>query len=253
MEAVLYVAHGTRVQQGIDEAIQFIEAVKQVVPTAIQEICFLELAQPSIIEGVRRCVSQGATHIAVVPILLLTANHAKEDIPQELAQAHALFPHVTFTIGQPFGIHDKLLDSLEARLSPFSIEPNAHVYLIGRGSSDPTPKRDLSEIAQRLHDRIQRPVDVCFLYGVGPTFEETLQHIQQQNDATPIYILPYLLFSGLLQHHIEKTIHSLQFETANVTLCAPLGYDENVQHVLAQRTHETLQQIQHIKERALHG
>lgn len=253
MEAVLYVAHGTRVQKGIDEAIQFIDTVKQLVPTAIQEICFLELAEPSIIEGVRRCVTQGATHIAVVPILLLTANHAKEDIPAELAHAQQLFPTVSFTVGQPFGIHERLLDSLQQRLAHYKLEPHARIYLIGRGSSDPAPKRDLTEIAALLETRISRQVDVCFLYGVGPTFEETLAAIQQRNDNTPIYIIPYLLFSGLLQHHIEKTIHSLQFDTANVTLCAPLGYDENVQHVLAQRTYETLQQIQQTKERASHG
>ncbi|OCS92441.1 sirohydrochlorin chelatase [Caryophanon latum] len=250
MEAVLYVAHGTRVQKGIDEAVRFIEAVKQTVAAPIQEICFLELAAPSIVEGVERCVTQGATHIAVVPILLLTANHAKEDIPEELHKAQQLFPTVRFTVGAPFGIHEKLIDSLVDRLAPHAVEQHARIYLIGRGSSDPTPKQDLSRIASLLSERIQRPVDVCFLYGVGPTFEETLQHIQQQNDATPIYIIPYLLFSGLLQHHIEKTIHALQFETANVTLCAPLGYDENVQHVLAQRTDETLQQI---KEQIAYG
>ena len=250
MEAVLYVAHGTRVQKGIDEAVRFIEAVKQTVAAPIQEICFLELAAPSIVEGVKRCVTQGATHIAVVPILLLTANHAKEDIPEELEKAQQLFPTVRFTIGAPFGIHEKLIDSLTDRLAPHAVEQHARIYLIGRGSSDPTPKQDLARIASLLSERIHRPVDVCFLYGVGPTFEETLQHIQQQNDATPIYIIPYLLFSGLLQHHIEKTIHALQFETANVTLCAPLGYDENVQHVLAQRTDETLQQI---KEQIAYG
>ncbi|OCS87794.1 sirohydrochlorin chelatase [Caryophanon tenue] len=253
MEAVLYVAHGTRVQQGVDEAIQFIEFVKQNVRTNIQEICFLELAQPDIVDGVRRCVEQGATTIAVVPILLLTANHAKIDIPEDLAKAQQLFPHVQFTLGKPFGMHDKLLDSLHDRLFAHSVEEDAHIYLIGRGSSDPTPKQDLTIIAQHFSARIQRPVDVCFLYGVGPTFEDTLQHIQQSNDRTPIYIIPYLLFSGLLQQHIEKTIASLQFTTAPVTLCAPLGYDKNVQAVLAERAEQTLQQIRTIKERVAHG
>lgn len=253
MEAVLYVAHGTRVKQGIDEAIQFIAQVKKSVHTTIQEISFLELAQPDIVDGVRRCVQQGATHIAVVPILLLTANHAKLDIPEELAKAQQLFPRVTFTLGQPLGIHPKLLDSLEERLFAQPVETDAHIFLIGRGSSDPTPKKDLSNIARRLSLRTQRHVDVCFLYGVGPTFEDTLQHIQQQHITAPIYIIPYLLFSGLLQQHIEKTIHTLQFTTANITLCAPLGYDQNVQAVVAQRTLETLQHIQPIKERVAHG
>ena len=43
----------------------------------IQEICFLELAAPSMDEGITKCVERGATKIAVVPILLLTAAPCK--------------------------------------------------------------------------------------------------------------------------------------------------------------------------------
>ena len=82
----------------------------------IQEICFLELAATNVDEGIRKCVEQGATKIAVVPILLLTANHANEDIPFEIEIGKIMYPDVEFTYGKAFGIHPKIIDSLYDRV-----------------------------------------------------------------------------------------------------------------------------------------
>ena len=112
MQAILYVAHGSRVKAGIDEALRFIDQVKSRLAVSIQEVSFLELAEPTILQGVAQCVQQGATKIAVAPILLLTANHLNQDIPAEIAEAKKQFPHVTFTIGDAFGIDDRLVETL---------------------------------------------------------------------------------------------------------------------------------------------
>ena len=105
MQAVLYVGHGSRVRQGVLEAIQFIEQCKPSIEVPIQELCFLELAQPTIQEGIDLCVKQGATSIAVVPLLLLSAAHAKVDIPAEIAKSIIQHPHLHMTYSQAFGVH----------------------------------------------------------------------------------------------------------------------------------------------------
>ena len=48
MQAVIYIAHGTRVQEGIEEAKAFVERAKKHIAIPLQEICFLELVKPSI-------------------------------------------------------------------------------------------------------------------------------------------------------------------------------------------------------------
>ena len=40
MQAILYIGHGTRVKQGVEEAIQFIEETKREINASIQEIAF---------------------------------------------------------------------------------------------------------------------------------------------------------------------------------------------------------------------
>ncbi len=235
MQALLYVAHGSRVKAGIEEALRFIEQVKGEIDVPIQQISFLELAEPTILQGVEACVAQGATKIAVAPILLLSANHLKEDIPQEIAQAKNQFPHIEFTIGEAFGIDDRLVATLEERITDLNEEtPGANVLLIGRGSSDPAVERDLGEIAERLKKRAHlHQVAICFLYGKGISFEQSLTQLAETNRKT--FIIPYLLFSGLLKQHVETKITGLQRINEAIMLCNCLGYDIKVQRVFIDR------------------
>lgn len=241
MQAVLYVAHGSRVKKGIEEAVQFIETVKPDIDAEIQEICFLELAEPSILQGIERCVLKGATSIAVIPILLLTANHAKYDIPKEVEKGSKKYPSISFTIGKPFGVHKKLIQSLHERVIEKSDTTcdQIEVLLIGRGSSDIRVQKDLGEIADLLKKTYNyAKVDTCFLYGKGPSFEEKLQTFNEVSN--PVYIVPYLLFTGLLKFGIQKKLEEQSFLLNQVVLCECLGYDENVRQVMIERVKESL-------------
>lgn len=243
MQAVLYVGHGTRLKRGVDEAILFLEETKRFVDVPIQEIAFLELVAPDIVDGVARCVAQGATKIAIVPILLLTAQHAKNDIPIEIEKAKARFPHVTFAIGCPFGIHDLLIETVYERVQQqgVAINAEAELLLVGRGSSDVAVVRDMQTISAKLQERYQfKSVQACFLYGAGPSFEQTITTLKN-SAAKQVFIVPYLLFSGLLSVGIEKTVNELQFDAQTVKLCKSLGYNEKVRRVLLERVQEVIE------------
>lgn len=237
MQAILYIGHGTRIKKGVEEAIHFIEETKRRVDIAIQETAFLELAEPTILQGVKNCVDLGATSIMIAPILLLSAQHAKEDIPEEIEKASKLFPNIKFTLGQPFGIHEKLIDTVYNRITEQKREilPGAEVLLVGRGSSDKAVVRDMHEISYRLQQKFGfHSVRACFLYGNGPSFEETLSSLKEQ-DVKQLFIVPYLLFSGLLSIGIQKKVKALEFDASRIILCDSLGYDQNVRQVLIER------------------
>ncbi|GAB0171221.1 sirohydrochlorin chelatase [Lysinibacillus sp. CTST325] len=237
MQAILYIAHGSRVKAGVEQAVTFLKSVQQEIDIPIQEISFLELATPTIAEGIASCINQGATAIAIVPILLLAAQHAKHDIPKEIDQAKKQHPQVRFTYGEPLGVHELLIDTLQTRILEARCPTNdASVLLIGRGSSDPAIKSDLDKIATRLRDKYAyKAVDTCFLYGMGPTFEEWLQ---QENKDNQVFIVPYLLFTGILRQRITKRLQD--YENKNIILCESLGYDDNVRKVLVERIYRLL-------------
>lgn len=243
MQAVLYIGHGSRVKAGVEEAIWFIERSKPFIDVPIQEICFLELAAPSISEGIAKCVDRGATKIAIVPILLLTAHHAKKDIPLEIEAGKIQFPDVEFTYGKTFGIHPKIIDSLYDRIleQELAIGEKASVLLVGRGSSDQAVKRDLTQIAQLFSEKYSiQQVDVCFLYGSKPSFDEALLHLQHTN-VKQVFIIPYLLFSGILMNDIERKMVDQSAEDQKYILCENLGYHKSIQEVLVERVNELLE------------
>lgn len=239
MQAVLYIGHGSRVRQGSEEARRFIVTCMNRVSISIQEICFLELAQPTISEGVRRCVERGATRIAVVPVLLFAAFHAKRDIPLELEKVQKQYPHVVFDYGRPFGVDKRIVDILMERIQDRNVSrEDAMVLLVGRGSSDPEPRKGLSAVAERLKDRYGFPrVDTCYLAAARPTFEEGLQQALASQHHR-VFIVPYLLFTGRLMNEMETAIQSIDPEGRKLVLCRNLGYHPYLEKVLCERVGE---------------
>jgi len=241
MQAVIYIAHGTRVQEGIDEAISFVERAKKYIPIKLQEICFLELVEPTIEQTIEHCIQKGATEIALVPILLLAANHAKKDIPAIVTSIERKYPHIVFSYGKPFGIHPSLVAQIYERIEEQAsvLAPDAEILLIGRGSSDPAVVRDFAEVASRLKLRYGvRHVEIAFLYGNGPKFSSFVEKMLKIPNKQR-YIVPYLLFQGLLRKHIEKELEGIKF----VTVCNSLGYGDRVLDVLLERTREAIKAL----------
>ncbi|CDQ20735.1 Sirohydrochlorin ferrochelatase [Halobacillus karajensis] len=181
-----------------------------------------------------------AKEIAIVPVLLLTAVHAKKDIPDVLNRAKKIYPNVEFTYGRPLGIQKRLVDVLVEHIEKERETPNdMHLLLVGRGSSDEEAVEDTKRIARLLEQRVNVHVHVCFLAAVHPHFEKKLQAIIS-GGAHHIVILPYLLFTGLLMKDIKDTVHEFQSKKQKVTVCDYLGGHRNVPHALRDRVLELI-------------
>jgi sirohydrochlorin ferrochelatase len=250
MQAVLYICHGSRVKEACEQARFFVSQAMADIDVPIQEVCFLELAEPSIEAGLRVCVERGATRVAAVPILLLTAAHAKEDIPNELAEVKQNYPDVTLTYGEPFGVHDEIVSILLERIGRERIAEDAMVLLVGRGSSDPDVKRDMGNIASRLqHTYPFQKVDICFLAAAEPSFEQGLE-MALASGHKQVFVVPYLLFTGILMKKMERTIKKLG--RGELILCDYLGYHPNLRKVLATRVQEAMEGEEYVPTYATH-
>lgn len=242
MEAVLYVGHGSRVPEARHETITFLQAVKKRVDVSLQEICFLELAEPSMEQGVVSLVSSGATKIAVIPVLLLSAGHDLHDIPERLQKIKKRYPQITFFYGRPLGVQDRLVHVLKERLEEKykSSQGEVNILLVGRGSSHPQTKVDLERIAHKLKQLVRdQRVDVCYLAAQKPSFEKALKRLVESSQSQ-ILVIPYLWFTGFLTRHIEKTVEQFDPGRKQVVICAPLGKHPNVQQALTERVDELL-------------
>lgn len=238
MRAVLYICHGSRVKAGQTAALAFIQKTMQQVDAPIQEACFLELAEPSISQGIARCLERGATEIIAVPFLLLTAGHAKFDIPEAIEKAMIPYPGIPLYYGEPLGVHEGMIDVLINRMNETApVQNDAAVLIVGRGSSDPAVQSDFKEIVRlfKLKTGLQ-DVETGFLAACGPSFEEVLTSMASKNPKQ-LFIIPYLLFTGILMESMERTVRHLQTDSM-VHLCPPLGYDPAISMILGERVEQ---------------
>jgi sirohydrochlorin ferrochelatase len=242
MQAILYVCHGSRVAKARAEASAFVEQCKANIDVPIQELCFIELAEPDIITGIDICVQKGATRIIVLPLLLLSAGHAKHDIPEAIRQAKQSHPHVEIVCGKPFGVQETMIDIVIDRIyeQGVPLDGDAMILLIGRGSSDPDTKRDITAIAKLLQAKTNVPlVDVCFLAAIRPALEDGLYEASRSS-YKKIFVVPYLLFTGVLMKTIEKKLRSLSSSNKQWILCNYLGYHPFLQNIMKENAEALL-------------
>ncbi len=246
MEAILYICHGSRVPEACTEAISFIRTCIMKRPERIQEYCFLELSEPTMEAAYEQCVQSGATSILAIPVLLLTAAHAKKDIPDVLYKIAKQYPDVALTYGRPIGVHSNMVDILTERIMEMNevVSNKSLILLVGRGSSDPDVKRDLQKIANRLSVQLNGVrVEDCYLTGAKPSFAAILEN-SCSSGADSVFIIPYLLFTGILMKGMEKEITRTSSMTKQkYVLCNYLGYHPKMEEILQER-------IKELKERS---
>lgn len=245
MKAILYICHGSRLKAAKEEAIAFITSCMDRVEASIQEVCFLELASPTIDEGFLTCVKRGATEIIVIPVFLLAAGHVKKDIPFELEKLNNQFSNVKVTYGNPFGVSETLVKSVYKGSGIEQEETNeVTLLLVARGSSDPEVLKDINWIASlfQTEEKIKK-VEVCYLAAAEPKFEEKLKEVVERKEKN-IVVLPYLLFTGLLMKHIEKEVR--QYDSDEITISPYLGKNEAFQYRLIQKTKKLLKGYQYV-------
>ena len=104
MKGLLIVAHGSRKQSSNDEVRMLSQAVDvDASGYDIVECAFLELAEPSIPDGLERCIEQGAHEVVVMPYFLAAGRHVVEDIPQEVSPIAQKYQHVDIRITPHLG------------------------------------------------------------------------------------------------------------------------------------------------------
>jgi len=92
-----------------------VEVVKGRGAFPIVEVGFMECNEPTIPEAIAACVAQGATEVIAVPYFLHTGKHVADDLPTLIEEAIAIYPEVTFRMGDYLGQSERLTDILKER------------------------------------------------------------------------------------------------------------------------------------------
>ena len=116
MKAILLVDHGSVRKEANEMLIDMAKLVQSMAgDAAIIRYAHMELAEPTIAEGIASCVEEGATDVVVFPYMLSPGRHSTTDIPRMVNEVAPNYPNVRFSVTPPFGINEKLGEVILSR------------------------------------------------------------------------------------------------------------------------------------------
>ena len=177
------VAHGTRRAGGNETARRLTAAAAErlgVPATA----AYVELSEPLLGD----VVAGLAAPAVVVPLLLSTGFHVRQDLPDACAGAPA---GVSVVLGRPLGPDPLLARAQVDRLVEAGAEPGSPLVMVAAGSTDLRAWHDLRGATRLLAGQWGGRVRLATLSGYGRRPEEVVR----PGDAVSAYLLSPGLFS----------------------------------------------------------
>jgi sirohydrochlorin cobaltochelatase len=210
---VLLLGHGSRDPEGQEQFFRLTDLVQQRMGSVKVQAAFLELSHPLVLQGIRSCVESGAERILAIPVFLSDASHVKEDLPVELNQARAQYPHVPVLYGRPLGmgqsVREVLLERLWEAIHPERL-PSKALLLVGRGSPDASAAQELEDVAKFLRSQVRcHFITTGFVDRSRPSVPEGLETCRASG-AKGILVLPCLLFHGIVLARIHHAVEAFK-------------------------------------------
>lgn len=210
-DGLLLVGHGTRDPQGQREFLATAAQVQVQCGLFRVKPCFLELAAPTIEEGVAAAFDAGVRQLTVVPLLLFAAGHAKRDIPSAVSDAAGRYPDLQVRhVSEALDCHPALLWLSELRYRQAlcgraTVPPEeTALVMIGRGSSDAEATQNMRRFAELRGKRTPLArLDVGFIAAQQPTLGEALQ-AALASGCRRVVVQPHLLFQGELMAQVRQ-------------------------------------------------
>jgi sirohydrochlorin cobaltochelatase len=243
--ALLVVGHGTKSERGAEQFLSFVRRVQALAPDIAVAGGFLELSDPPLRDAVTALVAGGHTRLAVVPLVLVAAGHAKGDVPAAMLRETLRHPGLSYGYGRPLGPHPELLRVLDDRLDTVLARderPGTAVVLVGRGSTDPDGNADIAKTARLFYEgRDFATVEPAFVSLADPSVPAALERCRLLG-ARRIAVLPYLLFDGVLPDRVvaQSEDFAAAHPSIDVRVAPLLGIDDRIARLVLERRAEAL-------------
>jgi sirohydrochlorin cobaltochelatase len=105
MEALIIVAHGSKVKSSNDEIVEIVSKIKSNIDDSIL-----------VFQAITNAIAENCKKIKIFPYFLAAGKHVQEDIPYEIKKFKKQYPEIEFIllphIGQCNGIEDMIISNL---------------------------------------------------------------------------------------------------------------------------------------------
>ena len=247
---VVVVGHGTANPVGAAETKSVVAQVDAILPNIPVELGYLEVIEPTIEMALGRLAAQGCKRVVALPILLFSAGHAKQDIPQSLREAAARYG-LSVTQADPLGLHRGIINLARQRFYE-AVEGLAPIHggsealiVIGRGSSDATASHQLWRFVRSTYSSLvcvaKHRFAISFVAAARPTMPEAVDQVMLgANGRLPVkrvVLHPHLLFHGHVENQVEGLLEKMRsrFPSVEWVKVSRLGAASEVAQALVDR------------------
>ncbi|PWD51396.1 cobalamin biosynthesis protein CbiX [Serinibacter arcticus] len=177
-------SHGTASLTGRAAIRALLDQVRAARPGLEVREAFVDVQEPrldTVVAGV-----EGPA--VIVPVLLSTGFHVKEDIQGATVRDDVV-------AAPPLGPHTTLVRLLADRLAPYDLQPQDQVVLAAAGSSDPEAAEAVAAVTRDLAQLLGRGVIASYGAGAHPRVPDAVAQTQVP-DGGRVVVASYLLAPG---------------------------------------------------------
>lgn len=246
-EMLLIIGHGSRNKTGNGQILEFTKQLRKRQPQWEIEVCYIELADYLIDEGLKDAAKK-ADRVIVIPLILNAAGHVKEEIPEYIEIAQKESPDTQFVYAKNLGTSELILKVLnrylkEAMQTLAMPDPKTTgVIVLGRGSSDHLANGEMAKMTRWVYETNDHElVDLAFT-GVAYPRLETIVQRQVKLGMKQVIVLPYYLFDGILIERIDLQMERLtkQYPDISFAKSSYFGFEQEIFELFEQRVNEVL-------------
>lgn len=244
MTALVIAAHGTRLPEGQQACRALVDRVRGLLPGVVVSAGYVELDTPSVADAVADALGADSDrHVVVVPLMIGTGGHVRDDIPEGIAAGRARVPGGVVSYAPHLGPDPRLRAAVLGRISEAQGEWSAgqtSVVLLGRGTSVTDANADHARLARvLLEEGGFADVIAGFIQVSRPNLASALDGAYAHGGRR-IVVMPHFLFPGRLLGWTQQQTAEWQqaHPDAEVRISDVIGDCDELAAVVADRYRE---------------
>ena len=235
MIPLVAVAHGSRDPRSAATVAGLLDVVRDRAPGLDVRGAFLDLSTPRLIDVLAGLYGEGHRRVAVSPLLLGRAFHARVDLPALLASASAELPGLSVSVADVLGPSGLLEAAALRRLADVGVspgDPDVGVVLAAIGSSHASANARVHEVARRW-GRVHgwSGVSAAFASVASPDVRAAVAGLRARG-ARRIAVASWFLAPGLLPDRVAAEATSV---APDARIAPPMGNAVEVADLVLER------------------
>lgn len=218
---LIAVAHGSRDARSAATVRRLVTELRAASPGLDVRAAFLDLSEPPLGEVLTELHAEGHRDVAVAPLLLGTAFHARVDLPQLIAEVTVQLPMLRVSVTDVLGPDQLLEAAVLDRLADAGAHPDAElgVVLAGVGSAHVPANDAVARVADRLRagggfGAVTHAFATC-----GPDVAAAIARLRAHG-CHRFAVAPWFLAPGLL---LDRVAALATVNEPDVIVAEPLG------------------------------